>query len=269
MLLFLVTPCLVVAVQPCWSEYQLKKKRNMTWLKNGFARSHLAWLFKISKSTVTRYLITWTNFCYFSLGAIPIWPSIEVIDSTMPQSFKNTYPSTRCIIDCTELFRQRPSSLSTQSCMYSHYKSHVTYKKGLLGIAPSGGMTFISQLYDGSISDKEIVRRSGILDERFWQPNDSVMVDRGFTIDEELKQLKVDLSIPAFLGGRSQLTKAKVKESQTIASVRIHVERAISRIKKFRIVRNEIPLTFHGSINQIWTACCLLCNFMPPLIQNS
>ena len=45
----------------------------VTWLKNGFARSNLAWLFKISKSTVTRYLITWTNFCYFSLGAIPIW----------------------------------------------------------------------------------------------------------------------------------------------------------------------------------------------------
>ena len=92
------------------------------------------------------------------------------------------------------------------------------------------------------------------------------MEDRGFTIDEELKQLKVKLNISAFLGGRSKLTKAEVKESHAIASVRIHMERAISRIKKFRIIRNEIPLTFHGSINQIWTACCLLCNFIPPLI---
>ena len=214
--------------------------------------------------------LSFTNFCYFSVGAIPICPSIEAIDSTMPQSFKNTYPSTHCIIDCTELFCQRPSSISTQSCMYSHCKSHVTYKR-LLRIAPSGGITFISQLYDGSISDKEIVPRSGILDERFWQPNDSVMADRGFTIDEELKPLKVNLNIPAFLDDRIQLTKAEVKESKTIALVQIHVERAISRIKKIRIIRNEIPLTFHGSINQIWTVCqiCLLCNFMPPLIQNS
>ena len=135
----------------------------MTWLKNGFTRSHLAWLFKISKSTVTRYLITLTNFSYFSLGAVPIWPSREAIDSPMPQSFKNTYPSIRCIIDCAELFCQIPSSLSTQSCMYSHYKSHITYK-GLLEIAPSGAITFIIQLYDGSISDKEIARTSGILD---------------------------------------------------------------------------------------------------------
>ena len=185
----------------------------------------------------------------------------------MLQSFENTYPSAHCMTDFTELFCHRPSSLSTQSCMYSHYKSHVTYK-GLLGIAPSGGIAFNSQLYDGSISDKEIVRRSGILDERFWQPVDSVMADRGFTIDEELKQLKVNLNTPAFLRVKSQLAKAEVKESQTIASVRIHVDRAISRIK-FRIIRNEIPSTFHGSINQIWTVCCLLCNFMPPLIQNS
>ena len=81
-------------------------------VKIGFAR-------KISKSTVSRYLITWVSFCYFFLGANPIWPSSEVIDSTIPQSFKNTYPSSHCIMDSTELFCQRPSTLSIQSCMYS------------------------------------------------------------------------------------------------------------------------------------------------------
>ena len=82
------------------------------------------------------------------------------------ESFKRTYPSTRCIIDCTELFCQRPSSLTIQSSLYSSYndKHHVTYKGlVLVGIAPSGSITFVSQLYEGSISDKEIVARSGIL----------------------------------------------------------------------------------------------------------
>ena len=62
------------------------------------------------------------------------------------------------------------------------------------------------------------------------------MADRGFTIVEELKQLKVNLNIPVFLRGRSQLTKAEIKEPQTIDLVRIHIEPAISRIKKFRII---------------------------------
>ena len=56
-------------------------------------------------------------------------------------------------------------------------------------------------------------------------------------------------------------------ESQSIASVRIHVERLMSRLKKIRLIKTEIPLTTHGSITQIWTVRCLLCNFMDPLIK--
>ena len=139
-------------------------------------------------------------------------------------------PSTRVIIDCTELFCQRPSSLTIQSSLFSHYKYHVTYK-GLVGIAPSGGIIFVSELYDGSISDVEIVKRCGILQKELWRDSDSLMADRGFTIQNLLKPLGVSLNIPAFLQGREQLTMEEVTESQTIAAVRIHVERAIQRVK--------------------------------------
>ena len=240
----------------------------LSWLKNGFSLIHISWLFDISISTTSRYIITWSNMCYFALGSIPIWPSRDQVDKSMPESFKNTYPSTRCIIDCTEMYCQRPSSLATQSVLYSQYKSHVTYN-GLLGIAPSGAITFVSQLFDGSISDKEIVRKSGFLQKYLWDAGDSVMADRGFLIEDDLKQFGVNLNIPAFLDGREQFTAAELKESQTIASVRIHVERAIQRVKNFKILRNEIPLTLHGSINQIWTTCCILCNFMPALIKET
>ena len=84
------------------------------------------------------------------------------------------------------------------------------------------------------------------------------MADREFVIYDELKELGVVLNIPCFLAGGDQLTAAEVKESQLIVSVHIHVERAIQREKKFRMLRNEIPLSFHGSVNQIWTVCCML-----------
>ena len=93
------------------------------------------------------------------------------------------------------------------------------------------------------------------------------MADRGFVIYDELKELCVVSNIPCFLAGRDQLTAAEVNESQSIASVRIHVERAIQGVKKFRVLRNEIPLSFHGYVNQVWTVSCMLCNFMAPLIQ--
>ena len=138
----------------------------------------------------------------------------------------------------------------------------MTYK-ALVGISPSGAVTFVSQLYPGSLSDKEIVSRCGVLHPGLWEKGDSVMADRGFTIQELLDPLGVKVNIPAFLDGKEQLDKEDVM-SQTISSVRIHVERIIARIKKFKVLKNEIPLNLNGIIYQIWTVACLLCNFMDP-----
>ena len=93
------------------------------------------------------------------------------------------------------------------------------------------------------------------------------MADKGFDIEELIKPIGVQLNIPAFLGDKSQLDVNEVNESQKIARVRIHVERAIERIKRYRQLKNIIPLSLHGSINQLWTVACLLCNFMLPLIK--
>ena len=37
----------------------------LSWLKGGFSLNHTAWFFKFSKSTVSRYLITWSKFHLF------------------------------------------------------------------------------------------------------------------------------------------------------------------------------------------------------------
>ena len=88
-------------------------------------------------------------------------------------------------------------------------------------MSPSGSIMFFSELYDGSISDKKIVRESGILEMELWCPGDIVMADRGFTIETDLKEFKVDLNTSSFVGGRAQLTTVKLKESQTIVYLRV------------------------------------------------
>ena len=93
------------------------------------------------------------------------------------------------------------------------------------------------------------------------------MADGEFTIKKQQQPLGVTLNIPSFLPQKYQLSQDEVTENQTIAAVRIHVEKAIQRIKYFRQIRNEVSLTMHGSINQVWTVLWLLCNFMPPLIK--
>lgn len=233
-------------------------------LRQGFAELHLAHLFNVSQPTVSRIFISWINYMYLKLGHINIWPSRELVDETMPQDFKAKYPSTRVIIDCTEIRCEMPSSLLLNSELFSSYKHHTTLK-ALVGISPKGFLTFIGQLYTGSISDREIVERSGFLNLPFTN-GDSVMADKGFTI-EDILPLGVSLNIPPFLGMSDQMPAEDVIATQEIASLRIHVERAINKVKNFLIFEGVIPLSLFGVVNQMWCVCAILCNMQDPIIS--
>ena len=76
--------------------------------------------------------------------------------------------------------------------MYSSSKHHDIYK-GLIIFAPPGAVTFISALYPGCLSDKEIGTRSSFLNQAFWEQGNSVMADRGFTIEKELKKTRCSI----------------------------------------------------------------------------
>ena len=157
-----------------------------------------------------------------------------------------------------------PGSLLLNGELFSSYKNHTTLK-GLIGIAPSGAITFISQLYTGSISDREIVIRRGFLYQAFVD-GDTVMADKGFTI-QDLLPLGTTLNIPPFLGQNSQMGAEDVIRTQQIASVRIHVEGAINRIKNYNIWSGVVPLSSFGLVNQMWSICAFLCNAHDKLIS--
>lgn len=233
-------------------------------LRRGFAELHLAHIFGVSQATVSRLFTTYINYMFLKFGQVNICPSRSLVDQTMPAIFKEKYPKTRVIIDCTEIRCEMPSSLLLNSELFSSYKNHVTFK-GLVGIAPSGAITFVSQLYTGSISDREIVTRSGFLDLKF-DDGDAIMADKGFTI-EDILPLGVSLNIPPFLGRHDQMPKEDVIATQQIASVRIHIERAINLIKNYHIWDGDVALSLIGLINQMWSVCAFLCNARNPLIS--
>ena len=201
---------------------------------------------------------------YLKLGQINIWPTRGKVNETMPEDFKQKYSSTRVIIDCSEVRCQMLSSLHLNGELFSNYKHHTTLK-GLIGISPGGAITFIIQWYTGSISDKEIVVRSALLDLPF-QEKDSIMADKGFTI-QDLLPLGVSLNIPPFLGSSAQMPATDVVRTQEIASLRIHVERAINKIKNFHIWDGVVPLHQFGIVNQMWAVCAILCNAQSNIIS--
>lgn len=235
-------------------------------LKCGLMEQDLADRFNCHLSTVSRKIITWSNFLYFVLGSFNIWSSKQQILANMPTEFKDLYPSTRVIIDCTEIKTEKPSSLALNSKLYSSYKSSHTWK-GLIGIAPHGAVIFISSLYTGSMSDVEITKLSGILD--LLEPGDSIMADKGFVLNKILEGTGIKVNTPPFLMSQGQFTKQDIEKTQIIARLRIHVERHIGRVKEFHLFDKVIPLSMVGSINQLWTVANMLTLFRGPLIKKS
>ena len=135
--------------------------------------------------------------------------------------------------------------------------------KGLIGISPSGAVIFISDLYPGCILDKELTRRSGIVD--LLDAGDSVMADRGFDIEGDLALVGVKLNIPPFLKGKQQFDNHELVETRRIASLRIHMERAMEQLKNFHIFDRPLSHSYAHTANQIFFVCAIFTSFNPPL----
>lgn len=234
-------------------------------LKCGLLTQDLAVRFNCHISTVSRKIITWSNFLYFVLGSFNIWPNKYNIEAKMPAVFRMLYPSTRVVIDCTEIKTERPSSLALGSKCYSSYKSSHTWK-GLVGIAPHGALTFVSSLYTGSMSDVEITKLCGLID--LLESGDSIMADKGFVLNKVLDGTGITVNTPPFLMSHGQFSRQEVEETQTIAKLRIHIERHIRRVKEYHLFDNIIPLSMVGTINQLWTVANMLTLFKGPLVKD-
>ena len=231
-------------------------------LRLGLLEKDLAKRFDVSTSTVCRICRTWIRFMYLRFKELPLWPSRDLVNLYMPKCFQKLYPTTRVIIDATEVFVETPALPEFQQMTYSSYKNHNTYK-ALVGISPGGAITFVSKLYPGSISDQMLTKRSGLLE--LLEKGDSVMADRGFNIQDDLTPLGVKVNIPPFLKGKSQLEPEELVETRRIASLRIHVERAMERIKNYHIFDRILPSSLTDMAEEMFFVCAVMCNFISPL----
>ncbi|PFX24400.1 uncharacterized protein LOC111331706 [Stylophora pistillata] len=200
--------------------------------KVGLLEEDLAARFRISQSLVSRIIIARTKFMYYQFKELDIFPDRQIIELHKPACFTNKYKGTTVIIDLTEIYIEKPSKPEAQQLTFSTYKNTNTLK-ALVGITPGGSLCFISDLYGGCISDKEITSKSGFIDK--LQQGDEVMADRGFNIQELLASKGVKVNVPPFMNQSGQFTEQEMVATRRIATLRIHVERAIERIRNYHI----------------------------------
>lgn len=229
----------------------------------------IANLFGISQTRVSQIFATLINYLDFVFSPQLKWPKSCRIKKFMPKCFQHLFPRTTCIIDCTEFLIEKPSSPTAQVQTYSSYKHKNTFK-ALVSITPTGAFSFVSDLWGGYVSDRYITQHCGILDH--IKPGDEVMADRGFVIRDLMLERHATLHIPPFTkkcswGKGKRLAPNDISKTKNIAKLRIHVERAIGRLKNFRTLANTIPYSLKPLCNQILRVTAFFCNLQKPLVK--
>ena len=232
----------------------------------------LAYRFNISKSTVSRTFKTVIAVMFDCMHPLLMWPDMDSLRLTMPMVFRRHYGlRVVVIIDCFEVFCDKPSGYAPNAQTWSSYKHHNTIRF-LIGVTPQGTVSFLSRAWGGRASDKFITDHCSLLDKLL--PGNLVLADRGFDIETSVGLMCAEVKIPVFTKGRCQLSLREVETIRKLANVRIHVERMIGLVRnKYTILQGILPIDYlktesnEGSlINIIATVCCALVNICDPIV---
>ncbi|XP_048000118.1 uncharacterized protein LOC125237175 isoform X1 [Leguminivora glycinivorella] len=189
------------------------------------------------------------------------------IKNNLPMAFRHKYYHVSCIIDCLEIEIQKPSKAVNQSLSWSEYKKANTIKY-LISCTPNGLVNFISPGYGGRVTDTCLVESCDFI--KCLQPSMCVMADRGFKhVESYLLKQGVKLVRPPSVVKGSKLSKTEVRETKQIASLRIHIERVIRRLREFSLLKPHACVNHNlvRVLDDSITIACGLINLQDSLIK--
>ena len=143
--------------------------------RRGFDIATIAYIYDVSETLICKIFTTWIQFlfCHFKQYKYQMFPCRQISRPLLPKIFKK-FKNVRCSVNCTEFFCESPTDYGQQGNMYSSYKNHTTMKC-LIAVNPNGAACFVSDLFEGSLSDVRIFKQCGILEHiiiiwRPWEP---------------------------------------------------------------------------------------------------
>ena len=105
-------------------------------------------------------------------------------------------------------------------------------------------MTLKSDAYGGCTSDRQIVKRSSIV--QLCEPGDSVMTDKGFNVQDLLAKMDVSVNIPTFFKKGNTIGGKIILRLRKVSSKRVHIERIIGLGKTHSILTNPLVLKLNS-----------------------
>ncbi|XP_065639629.1 uncharacterized protein LOC136072352 [Hydra vulgaris] len=218
-------------------------------LRLGLLTTDLSDPFGISEGICSSIFKSWLRALAEYLKCFVYAPDLGTIIATTPERF-HQFKNLFAIIDCSEIFIQTPKDLELQSATC---------------VAPNSSSIYVSKAFTGRISDKKITLDSKFLD---LVLSYTLMGDKGFNLIEEYVARKIYFITPPGCRGTSQMIASDVSKTSANAKVRILVEQVTRRLKNFRIILQEVPISLIPCIDDILVVCSALCTFKEPIMTD-
>eukprot|EP00079_Xenopus_tropicalis_P028147 XP_012822893.1 PREDICTED: uncharacterized protein LOC101732849 isoform X2 [Xenopus tropicalis] len=204
----------------------------LTRLRLGLLLQDLAFRFRVSESTVSRYWLNWTELLHARLTQVPVLYSMRYLDLFEPKRLEQYQGLTCTVMDCTDLFfevqaKDRSKPASNHPCR-NHY-----LRRGYAIASPNGFITFSSSLPFG-IATK-------IMD---GQPQEELHGD-----------IMPSLQFPPFMQNDPvQLTQEQHGMSRQVLSLLSLIDKALN----FRFLKGVYPQSMEAQVDRAWIICCYL-----------
>ena len=93
-----------------------------------------------------------------------------------------------------------------------------------------------------------------------------IMADRGFNIQNECDARLIYFTVPPGRKGTAEMA-VEVRETSKVAKLRILVEQVIRRVKTFKFLSQEVPISMLSHVKDILVVCCGLSNLKVPILK--
>lgn len=234
-------------------------------LKSNLSFACISSLFKVSAGACSRAFTNVIPLIRVALQSVVYFPSVEEIHANLPSCLKNDISIVRGVLDCIEINIEIPKCTRCRKSTYSgSIQSDTT--KFLYCITPGGLISYVSKGYSGNSSDKFMFNNENIINQ--FDSGDTIIVERGFLIEEETKAKGIKLIRPTpFQSNQLHFNDANVITNTKVAVLKLHVERAIEKMNMFKIMTTTVEYHLLPHIDDIVFIIASIVNLSCPLLK--
>jgi hypothetical protein len=238
-------------------------------LRTGMTMKIAAIVQGVGETTMRKYFTRSIDILRHALADEVINWNQKHVREMCPEAWKEALgtDAIRYVLDSTNIDVQVPGNLQAQRELYSSYYS-TTCVKINASVSPTGFCNYISRACVGSISDDNITRNDFFSKKGtgFFEPGDKIMADKGYVLRAECAALLMELIMPPRKRRNVwYFSLAHLALTKLIANKRIHVERLMRRLKLWRILGKNWPLSELDIIDDVIFVIARLANYGVPL----